>query len=309
MHPSGFLPRSTDGCFYFISMQGILKPFEVRDRRVKEKYDVDDAYLNGWAKKCKAYATAVYNSLCRNANKEQYCWPSLKKIAEEHSMSVRQVSRALSILEKYKILVRERGGKKLNNRYWLTDKSEWTDSPITMDSQSNHHRTDSPIHSKDTQYKDTHIRVLSDDKTAKQSFAAPKDMKRAHEETEFSDSGEKQLDADTRLPVVKEKPRHIKPVLAVKTTGQDYRIISDVIATLLHATGLSKLDGSINSNRRYAFLAVKKFGSPQNVKALIAAAVQDPFHRKNLTSMKYIYYHGVKFMQKIRAHVQTIQDL
>lgn len=166
-----FYPRIL--LFAYKSMQGVLKPFEVRDRRIKEKFDIDDAYLDGWAKKCKVYATGVYVSLCRRANKEQYCWPSLEKIAEEHSMSIRQVSRALTILEKYNIIVKERLGKKCNNRYWLIDKSEWTDSPIisnsdrtdspvTMDSQSNHHRTDSPLHSKDTHYKDTQVTIAAE---------------------------------------------------------------------------------------------------------------------------------------------------
>ena len=47
-------------------------------------------------------------------------------------------------------------GKKLVNRYYLLDRSEWTDSPITKDYQSDHQRTDSLIHSKDTQLRYTH---------------------------------------------------------------------------------------------------------------------------------------------------------
>ena len=142
------------------------KTFEVRDLRHKEKFMVDDYYLNGYAKKVGVYATAVYLSLCRHADKKQKSFPSLNRIAEQHGISVRQVSRALNILEKQNIICRERIGKKATNRYYLKDKSEWTDSLYTMDSQSNHFsgnkasdRTHSLVHSKDS--KDTQRRKSS----------------------------------------------------------------------------------------------------------------------------------------------------
>ena len=149
-------------------MQGILKPFEVRDRRAKERFMIDDEYLNGWAKKCKAHATAVYMSLCLHGNVDQYCWPSIKKIGEEHSMSPRQVRYALDTLKKYHLIEVERLGKKLNNRYWLVDKSEWSngqDMPLTTAPYATHPLHHMPLHSKDTQYKDTQYKVFfSDDK-------------------------------------------------------------------------------------------------------------------------------------------------
>src|SRR3990167_2687808 len=143
------------------------KQFEIRDMRHKEKFFLDDQYLNGYAKLCGVYATVVYISLCRHADKEQKCWPSHAKIAEEHNISSRQVIRALKILEEKHIIKQERIGKKSNNRYWLIDKSEWTNSHIseltnshiTSDQQSHHLVTNSHIHSKDTQVKDTHVRI------------------------------------------------------------------------------------------------------------------------------------------------------
>lgn len=140
------------------------KTFEVRDMRHKEKFQVDDLYLNGYAKKVGVYGTAVYVSLCRHANKQQEAHPSIKRIAEQHGCSEKQIGRAIKALEDLQIIQRVRMGKKLNNRYLLLDKSEWTGSPvtdkthspITTDSQSDHLRTDSPIHSKDTHFKDTH---------------------------------------------------------------------------------------------------------------------------------------------------------
>lgn len=127
------------------------KKFEVRDLRRKEKFFIDDLYLNGYAKKCGIYATGVYLSLCRHANKEQLCWPSEKTIAEELAVSSKQVGRVIKILERFNIIKKIRVGKKLNNRYLLLDKSEWTNSPVAKDHESDHPKTNSPFHSKDTQ--------------------------------------------------------------------------------------------------------------------------------------------------------------
>lgn len=103
--------------------KGIEAEFEVRDIREKF-YQVDDTYLNGWAKKCGIYATGVYNVLCRHASRDQSCFPSVKLIADKLSVSPRQVTRAIKALEAYHIIMVERssGGQ---NRYWLTDKSQW----------------------------------------------------------------------------------------------------------------------------------------------------------------------------------------
>jgi hypothetical protein len=156
-----------------------MEELKIRDLRKKEQFVVDDVYLNGYAKLCGIYATGVYLSLCRHADKQQKSFPSLKKISEELDISIKQVGRSLNVLESHNIIMRERMGKKLNNRYYLLDKSEWTnspisertDSPITVDSQSNHIGTDSPIHSKDTHIKDTHSKDI-----ATQSVAGIKDI-------------------------------------------------------------------------------------------------------------------------------------
>lgn len=140
--------------------------FQVRDMRHKGKFQIDDVYLNGYAKKVGVYGSAVYMSLCRHADTQQKCWPSIKKLAEEHDCSEKQISRAIKSLEDLNIIKKLRLGKKLVNRYYLLDKSEWTNSPITKtseethspiiaDSQSYHQGTDSPFHIKETQLKET----------------------------------------------------------------------------------------------------------------------------------------------------------
>lgn len=150
--------------------------FEVRDIRRKEKFVVDDLYLNGYARKVGVYATAVYLSLCRHSDKDQKSFPSRERIAEQHGISVRQVARAMQSLKEWNLIKVERIGKKANNRYWLVDKSEWTDSPFSdvphspvhRDSQSCHIGTDSPVHSKDTHKKDTHSKELAEQSSAGQ---------------------------------------------------------------------------------------------------------------------------------------------
>jgi len=139
--------------------------FEIRDLRVKGRFSIDDIFIDIFAKLCGIYATGVYVSLCRHSNKGQFCWPSKKTLATELKISEKQVGRALNILESHKIIIKERLGKKLNNRYTLLDKSEWTTSLITntevlarvigLPVQSD--RTTSLIHSKDTHNKDTHM--------------------------------------------------------------------------------------------------------------------------------------------------------
>lgn len=105
--------------------------FEIRDSRVKDRFFIDDNYLNGWAKKCGIFATGVYMSLCRHADKGQKCWPSIEKVAEELNISESSVKNGLKALLDKNIIQKERLGKKLTNRYYLIDKSEWCDTPIS----------------------------------------------------------------------------------------------------------------------------------------------------------------------------------
>jgi predicted transcriptional regulator len=105
------------------------KEFKVRDLRRKEKFFVDDEYLNGWAKKLKPNGTAVYLSLCRHADKEQSCFPSMDLIAKQHSISRKTVQRAINKLRDYNIIrseqERNKTGKFYRNIYFLLDKKEW----------------------------------------------------------------------------------------------------------------------------------------------------------------------------------------
>jgi len=106
--------------------------FEIRDLREKDRFVVDDKFLNGYARFLGVYAVGVYNSLCRHANKEQRCWPSIKKIAQELSIGRNKVFDSVKYLEFWQIIKKERLGKKLTNRYLLLSKRYW--KPISESS-------------------------------------------------------------------------------------------------------------------------------------------------------------------------------
>jgi DNA-binding transcriptional regulator GbsR (MarR family) len=104
-------------------------------RDLREKYfQVDDEYLNGYARLCGINATGVYLSMCRHANKQQICFPSKKLIAEELDISQRSVYTAIKKLEEWGIIgVREQGRKKNGSYkvkvYTLLDKTTWKHKP------------------------------------------------------------------------------------------------------------------------------------------------------------------------------------
>ena len=101
----------------------------VIDKRRKEKFMVDDEYLNGQAKLCGIYATGVYMVLCRHVDKEQQCFPSITLMMDKLSIGRNSVLRGLKKLEERNLLkiekTRSKKGKWLNNVYVLLDKSEW----------------------------------------------------------------------------------------------------------------------------------------------------------------------------------------
>lgn len=110
---------------------------KTRDLRRKDKFQVDDLYLNGYAKLCGIYATGAYCSLCRHANySTQECWPSIEKISEELSISRPSVLKGIKSLERWGIIriLKEKDEKtkrQKNNIYLLVDKSEWKPKPET----------------------------------------------------------------------------------------------------------------------------------------------------------------------------------
>lgn len=151
----------------------IEKQFKVRDLRQKEKFVINDAYLDSYARILGVTASAVYMSLCRHADRNQECFPSQELIAREHYISSRSVKRAVKMLKEANMISIRKGkaghGRWRNNVYVLLDRGQW-ESPGDIKAPwvrgqkrhqpgDNNDRTrgqESPT--KDTHKKDTHIK-------------------------------------------------------------------------------------------------------------------------------------------------------
>lgn len=131
------------------------RPFKVRDVRKKEQFVVDDVYLNGFARMFRPAVSLVYFALCRRVNADQEAYPSEKKLAFDTGLSERHVRRSIQVLERSRIIFRERVrgvGKRWDHTvYVLTDKSLWV-PPDTMSGSG--HRTKATGHRVPT--KDSH---------------------------------------------------------------------------------------------------------------------------------------------------------
>ena len=91
----------------------------------------------------------------------------------------------------------------------------------------------------------------------------------------------------------------------VKPLSYGNEDINKILNAFKETTGLLKIDGSDKQNRQYAWLSIKKFGSVDKVIKLINLAYQDDFHRKNLSSLKYIYYNGVKIFNNAKEKAEN----
>jgi len=104
--------------------------FKVRDLRIKEKFSMDDAYLNGWARYCGPDATLVYLCLCRHANFDtQQAYPAELLIADKVNITIRRVRKGIRSLKEYNIILveqnKDKKGRFANYIYTLLDKSGW----------------------------------------------------------------------------------------------------------------------------------------------------------------------------------------
>jgi len=99
------------------------------DKRKKEKFMIDDEYLNRMAKLCGWQGTIVYNSLCRHCNLDQESFPSIKLMSEQHGVGRDTILKGIKNLESRKVIIikkkRTKDGKWLNNTYILLERSEW----------------------------------------------------------------------------------------------------------------------------------------------------------------------------------------
>ena len=153
----------------------IEKQFKVRDLRQKEKFVIDDAYLDRYARILGVTASAVYMSLCRHADRNQECFPSQELIAREHNISPRSVKRAIKRLKEANMIavrrVRLSHCRWRNNVYVLLDRGQWRPPGVSRvpwatrgqkrhrpgdnnDRTRGHHGPTKETHKKDTHIKD-----------------------------------------------------------------------------------------------------------------------------------------------------------
>lgn len=88
--------------------------------------------------------------------------------------------------------------------------------------------------------------------------------------------------------------------------------VSDLISYLKETMKSDTLDGSERENRRYAWLCLKKFSPSKsipegfiNAKKVINLAIKDHFHAKNCTSMKYLWYNGMKIVASAKLRIKS----
>jgi len=76
------------------------------------------------------------------------------------------------------------------------------------------------------------------------------------------------------------------------------------------------IDGTIKENRQYATLLINKIkkaypgkDTVNQIKVIIQTALQDEFHSKNATSMKYLYYNTQKIIQTVRSKQNRVVEI
>lgn len=142
-----------------------MNKIRVVDKRSKEKFIVDDEYLNGYAKLCGWQGTIVYISLCRHAGKDQTCFPSIDLMAEELAVDRKTIMKGIDTLIKWNVIGKDRirndRGTWKNNSYILFDKSLWRPKPSPSQGHGpspSQGLIQVPVEdSKETHIKETHI--------------------------------------------------------------------------------------------------------------------------------------------------------
>lgn len=97
----------------------------IRDMRTNERFWTHDCLIDDYGPLLGPDAFTIYASLCLMANKAQYCWPSLARLARHWSKGKTTVSRAVTLLTDFGLIYvkrsrREDGGDS-NNIYYLLE--------------------------------------------------------------------------------------------------------------------------------------------------------------------------------------------
>lgn len=103
-------------------------------------------------------------------------------------------------------------------------------------------------------------------------------------------------------------------VLAKKSRGakKPNPYVGELITYFQEKLGTDSLDGSQKENRQYCWLLLQKCKYSHDppsalnaVKIIIQTALADPFHKKNSTSFKYLFYNAIKIWASAKAKNST----
>lgn len=93
------------------------------------KFFVEDDFFDNYASLCGRKATQVYCVLCRYANEDRQCSPSIKLLATKLGISRDLVIAGIKTLEAWKIIevqkTRRNNGTWVNHSYKILDKNQW----------------------------------------------------------------------------------------------------------------------------------------------------------------------------------------
>lgn len=102
------------------------------------KFVVADEFIDQYAAVCGWKGLAVYIALCRYANKERQCFPSIAQLAKKLGIAANSVKRGLGELRQWNIIKVEKSkrtnGTWKNNVYSLLDRSKWQIIPTSPES-------------------------------------------------------------------------------------------------------------------------------------------------------------------------------
>lgn len=244
-------------------------PIEFRDKRNSDWYWISRLVYEEYSPLIGIIGLALYNAYASYARDKAEAWPSLNTISKKLKISIPTIIKYNKILEKYK-LIEIKSGKEAgrsNVIYLLKVKGI-----KQVNTQG--------IKQVNTRYKrslDPGIKQVN---------------------TNDKNNNEKNIISPYKGD--RQKPASLQEKKEFGNGDINY-----LIGLLKEKTGLNKLDGTEKQNRRYCWLAMKKFGGRQKVEAIIKIALHSDFHRKNLTSMKYIYYNGVKIVSEFKDKIEN----
>jgi len=108
------------------------------------------------------------------------------------------------------------------------------------------------------------------------------------------------VQADTKDTI--QKTMYTKEKMSKDITKRQFgnTDINEIISYFKETLGFPMLDGSIQQNRNYAFLCIKKFGGLDKVKTLIDSTKTNHFWATKITSFMKLYYNGVNIISSNR---------